>query len=67
MCKCLYEAAKRMEENGYEDVEPPIELLSGRAYLNFAGKKKGKKKQQEIPLLLSRCPICGEKYDKERH
>ncbi|OPX46345.1 hypothetical protein CLHUN_01610 [Ruminiclostridium hungatei] len=48
----------------YENIEPPIELFSGQIYLNFTADKpfRGKKKQVEIPVLLSKCPFCGEKY-----
>lgn len=52
----------------YENISPPVELLSGRMYLNFTADKpfRGKMKQVEIPVLLSKCPFCGEKYeDKE--
>lgn len=51
----------------HENIAPPMELLSGRIYLSFtAGKPfRGKKKQVEIPVLLSKCPFCGEKYKDE--
>lgn len=63
MCNCLAEKAKGIKEKlEFEYVYPPIELISGRAYLNFTAKKTGKKKEERIPLLLSNCPICGEKY-----
>lgn len=48
----------------YEGITPPVELLSGRIYLNFTADKpyRGKKKQVDIPVLLSKCPFCGKKY-----
>ena len=65
MCKCLYEKAEQMKEvGGYEEVFPPIEMLSGRAYMMFTVKEKGKKREKQIPMLLAKCPICGEEYKK---
>lgn len=52
----------------YENISPPIELLSGKLYLDFTADKpfRNKKVQAKIPVLLSKCPFCGEKYeDKE--
>lgn len=46
-------------------VLPPIEMISGRAYVSFTVKEKGKKKESDVPMLLSRCPICGKKYEKK--
>ena len=66
MCNCLNEKAEEMRKlMGYEYVEPPIEFLSGRAYLSFSVIEAGKKKSKELPLLLSKCPICGEEYKKK--
>jgi hypothetical protein len=47
-----------------ENIFAPRELCSGRLYLNFTGKQvvKGKQKDVKIPILLSKCPFCGEKY-----
>lgn len=64
-CMCLTESIKNMEESGFENIEPPLELLSGRLYLSFKGKKKGMKKEREIPVLLSKCPFCGKPYESE--
>ena len=66
MCNCLNEKAEEMRTiMGYEYVEPPVEYLSGRAYLSFSVIEPGKKKSKELPLLLTRCPICGEEYKRE--
>lgn len=48
-----------------ENIAPPLELLSGKMYLTFTADRivRGRKKQVEIPVLLSHCPFCGEKYD----
>lgn len=48
----------------YENISPPVELFSGKIYLEFAADKpyKGKKKQVNVPVLLKGCPFCGEKY-----
>lgn len=48
---------------GYESIFPPVEVLSGRAYLSFTVTEQGKKKNKEIPLLLSKCPFCNEPYE----
>lgn len=65
MCVCIYEMKKRLEENGYENVKPPVEIISGRVYISFTAREPGKKKEKEVPLLLSKCPFCGKKYEKE--
>ncbi len=66
MCNCLYEKAEQMKEvGGYEEVFPPIEILSGRAYMMFTVKENGKKKEKQVPMLLSKCPICGKAYEKK--
>ncbi len=62
-CNCVEETIKILEERGFENIEPPLELLSGRLYLSFRGKSKGKNKEREIPILLSKCPFCGKKYE----
>ena len=51
----------------YENIAPPIEMFSGRIYLSFSADKpyRGKKKQVDVPVLLSKCPFCGEKYEGE--
>ena len=54
----------KIVEKGFENVEAPVELLSGRLYLTFTGNKKGQKKR-EIPVLLSKCPFCGKEYGKD--
>ena len=50
-----------------ENITPPIELFSGRMYLNFTADRtvRGKKKQIDIPVLLSHCPFCGKKYESD--
>ena len=69
-CECIGQVIEGIQKNypEYEDITAPIELLSGRVYLNFTADKpfRGKKKRVEVPVLLSKCPFCGEKYqDKE--
>jgi hypothetical protein len=49
-----------------EQVLPPIEVISERAYLEFTVKEKGKKRERKMPVLLSRCPFCGEPYDEKK-
>ena len=66
-CACLYEKAEQMKEvGGYEEVFPPIEILSGRAYMMFTVKEHGKKKEKQVPMLLSKCPICGKQYEERK-
>ena len=64
-CACLKNAIEKMEQNGFENIEPPLEILSGRLYLSFGGNKKGQKKKREIPVLLSKCPFCGKEYENK--
>ena len=64
MCNCMDEVLEKMR--GMENIEqvlPPIEVISERAYLEFTVKEKGKKRERKMPVLLSRCPFCGEPYD----
>lgn len=65
MCNCISEIRAKIEKNGYENVTPPIDILGGRAYLTFTGNKKGQKSQREIPVFLTKCPICGEVYEND--
>lgn len=68
-CDCVAQVIEGIKESypGYEDITPPIELLSGKIYLNFTAEipYRGKKKQVDIPILLSKCPFCGKPYVKE--
>lgn len=68
-CNCLTQIIDGIKKNypEYEDVTAPVELLTGRIYLNFTADKpyRGKKKHVDIPVLLSKCPFCGEKYKDE--
>lgn len=67
MCNCMNEVAHELQKAGrYESVEAPTDLLSGKAYLEFAVKEKGKKRERKIPVVLPRCPICGVPYYEER-
>ena len=67
MCNCMGEVLEKM--CGMENIEqvlPPIEVISERAYLEFTVKEKGKKRERKLPVLLSRCPFCGEPYDEKK-
>lgn len=65
MCNCVNDAINKIEEHGYSSVKAPVEFLSGRLYLEFTGVKNGQKKEKAIPVLLSKCPFCGESMVKE--
>lgn len=66
MCDCIKEICYKIKEaGGYVNVDPPVELISGRVYLSFMCREFGKKKTKEIPLMLSKCPFCGEEYKQE--
>lgn len=66
MCDCIKKICEKISKaGGYASVEPPVEFLSGRVYLSFTCREFGKKRTKEIPLILSKCPFCGEKYEKE--
>lgn len=65
-CTCLYEKAEEMKKaGGYEEVFPPVEMFSGRAYMMFTVKEHGKKREKQVPMLLLKCPICGKPYTQE--
>lgn len=64
-CNCLQNIILKLEENGFDNIEPPLEVLSGRLYLSFSGNIKNQKKKREIPVLLSKCPFCGKAYGKQ--
>lgn len=67
MCNCMDEILEKMcEMENIEQVLPPIEVISERAYLEFTVKEKGKKRERKLPVLLSRCPFCGEPYDEKK-
>ena len=64
MCNCAYGMQEKLKNNfGYKDVTFPIEPLSGRIYLNIDVTDKNGRKSN-LPLLFSRCPFCGKKYDE---
>ena len=67
MCNCMNEAIEKIQKTGrYESVEAPTDLLSGKAYLEFVVMENGKKRERKMPVLLSRCPFCGELYDEKQ-
>ena len=50
MCDCMKEMVDKLktmnEKIDYDYVFPPIEMLSGRAYITFIAKEKGKEDKQ---------------------
>lgn len=65
MCDCMNEIMQRMKESqGYKWIAPPMEMFSGKTYITFTVIEAGGKKRKEVPLLLEKCPFCGEKYRK---
>lgn len=67
MCNCMNEVMQSMKEKmELESIEEPTELLTGRVYLEFTVKEKCKKRERKLPVLLSRCPFCGEPYDEKK-
>lgn len=67
MCNCMDEVLEKMcGMKNIEQVLPPIEVISERAYLEFTVKEKGKKRERKMPVLLSQCPFCGEPYDEKK-
>ena len=48
MCNCIYDMKKRLEEKGYEHVQPPVEILSGRVYISFTAREPGKKRERNV-------------------
>ena len=65
MCDCMRKLEQRfIEEQGCEEANAPVELLSGRVYLSFTVRMKGKINTKQMYLMLSKCPICGKEYEK---
>lgn len=65
MCDCMKKMEQRfIDEMGFEEAEAPVELLSGRVYLSFTVRRKGKANTKQMYVMLSKCPICGEGYEK---
>jgi hypothetical protein len=64
VCNCMKEMEQKLIEKAEcEEADGPVELLSGRAYITFTVRKIGKKKEEKIPVMLSRCPFCGKEYE----
>ena len=67
MCNCMSEKTEKLKESkGFEYVIPPIEFISGRAILTFTVKEPVKKRERKLPMLLSKCPFCGEPYEENQ-
>ncbi len=63
MCDCMKKMEQRfIDEMGFEEAEAPVELLSGRVYLSFTVRRKGKANTKQMYVMLSKCPICGQEY-----
>ena len=67
MCNCRAEWEERLKDltPNSESVCLPVEMFTGRLYLMATARINGKKKEKEIPILLSKCPFCGVPYDKD--
>jgi hypothetical protein len=67
-CNCTNNMIEQIQKLNpdIKNICPPKEFFSGRLYLNFTGERtvRGKEKKVDIPILLSKCPFCGEKYDE---
>lgn len=47
MCDCIKEICYKIKEaGGYVNVDPPVELLSGRVYLSFSLQRIWKEKDK---------------------
>lgn len=63
MCNCMKEMEQKLVDKlGCDEAYAPVELLSGRVYLKFTVRRNGKK-DKEVPVMLSKCPICGKEYE----
>jgi hypothetical protein len=67
-CDCVKNMVEQIQKLNPDvaNIYAPEEFCSGRLYLNFTGERtiRGKQKKVDIPILLSKCPFCGEKYDE---
>lgn len=66
-CSCIEERRQKLIELCQADeIIMPIEILSGRIYIEFEKvyTVNGKQKRKQVPLLLGQCPFCGTPYDK---
>lgn len=50
-------------ENG---VNETLELYGMIYKKEWIRREKGKKREHKLPVLLSRCPFCGEPYDEKK-
>ena len=68
MCDCIKQMREKLKQAMPDatDIIMPVELLSGRVYIKatkickLQGKQRKQRKEQ-ISILLSKCPWCGEK------
>ena len=61
----LSEIQELEEALGYLTKED-AELITLLFFEEFTVKEKGKKRERKMPVLLSRCPFCGEPYDEKK-
>ena len=62
MCNCMREMEQKLLDTmGCDEVDGPVELLSGRAYIDFTV-RRNRKKVKKVSVMLSRCPFCGKEY-----
>ncbi|EXG86187.1 hypothetical protein K413DRAFT_3009 [Clostridium sp. ASBs410] len=65
MCNCMNEMEQKLVDKvGCGEAYAPVELLSGGVYLKFTVRRNGKK-DKEVPVMLSKCPICGKEYETD--
>lgn len=72
MCNCINEMEEKMKELiDAESVEAPVELLTGKAYLEFTVKKKARKKRKKcryccnsVRFAASRMIVNTEREDR---
>lgn len=66
MCDCQTKIASKLAEMGLEAPSNlNIEILSGRTYSTWSGRRNGKK--DSMPVLHSFCPHCGKPYKEDDH
>ncbi len=64
ICSCMKDTELSIkEQNGYEEVNAPVNLFTGQPYLTYSVRKPGVKKEKDLVVYCNYCPFCGQAYD----
>lgn len=66
MCNCMNEAIEKFRKQEDTKAWKRRQIFCLGSVSGICGKGKGKKRERKMPVLLSRCPFCGELYDEKQ-